>query len=157
MSRICGAVTRLNLIVGGAAFIAVAVGGTGLLAGCSDRSAKETGSTSRETRGVGSIEASTAAGPPWTAAKAVRHARRSTLAVAGRRVKIDPTTVVCWGVGRSERRGGRRVWRRFNCIAPTFRGAHAGPDVLFELRPTSAATWSILKARFSSYGPSATG
>jgi len=150
-------VTRSNLIVGGAAFIAVAVAGTGLLTGCSDRGAKETASTSRETRGVGSIEASTTAGPAWTAAKALRHARRSTLAVDGRRVKIDPITVVCWGVGRSERRGQKRVWRRFNCIAPTFRGAHAGPDVLFELRPTSDATSSILNARFSSYGPGATG
>jgi hypothetical protein len=80
-----------------------------------------------------------------------------TLAVDGRRVRIDPTTVVCWGLGPSERRGQRRVWSRFNCIAPTFRGAHAGPDVLFELRPMSAATSKILNARFSSYGPGATG
>jgi hypothetical protein len=64
---------------------------------------------------------------------------------------IDPATVVCWGVGTSERRGGVRAWRRFECIAPTFRGVRAGPDVLFVLQPTGKDTFARLNTRFSRY------
>jgi hypothetical protein len=67
-------------------------------------------------------------------------------------MKVDPTTVVCWGVGSSERHAMARLWRRFDCIAPTFRGPQAGPDILFVLEPTGPTTFRVLNARFSSYG-----
>jgi hypothetical protein len=91
-------------------------------------------------------------GPAWTAATAQRRIGGSTVNAAGRQVKIDPTTVVCWGTGRSERRASARVWSRFDCIAPTFRGAEAGPDLLFVLEPTGATTFRVRNTRFSSYG-----
>ena len=158
MPGICGAVTRSNFIVGRAAFIAVAVVGAALTTACGDRGDKQTASTAKEARTT-RVRTSTepSSGPAWTAAKAVRQARTLRLVVDGRRVRIDPTTVVCWGAGPSERRPHARVWRSFDCIAPTFHGAQAGPDVLFELRPTGDATSRILNARFSSYGPSPSG
>jgi len=87
----------------------------------------------------------------WPQAKAVEHARRARLAVGGRRPTIDPASVVCWGVGPADVHAGTRRWTRFRCIAPTFRGAAAGPDVLFVLRPTGARTFSIEDERLSSY------
>jgi hypothetical protein len=60
-------------------------------------------------------------------------------------------SVVCWGVGRGERQDETRVWRRFRCIAPTFHGAHAGPDILFVLQPTGRRTFAVLNQRLSSY------
>jgi hypothetical protein len=152
VSGTCGTVMQSKPSIGRAALIAVAVAGSALPTGCGDRSATETVPTSTEVRaGAGSPQAGPPTGPAWTAAKALRHARRLTPVVDGRRANVDPTTVVCWGVGPSTRRDNARVWRRFNCIAPTFRGARAGPDVLFTLAPTSEATLRILKARFSSY------
>jgi hypothetical protein len=156
--RICGAMTQPNLIVRRAALAVLAITGSVLTTACGDRHAKHAASTSTETRSDGTrTDVPTPSGPAWTAAKAVRQARRLRLIVDGRRTKIDPTTLVCWGVGRPQRRGHARVWHRFDCIAPTFRGAHAGPDALFELQPTGDSTSRILNARFSSYEPGATG
>jgi hypothetical protein len=90
--------------------------------------------------------------PAWTAATAKRRIGGSAVTVAGRHVTIDPTTVVCWGAGSPKQRGATRVWSRFDCIAPTFSGAHAGPDLLFVLEPTGGTTFRVRNARFSSYG-----
>jgi hypothetical protein len=158
VSRICGAMAQPNLIVRRAALAVLAIAGSVLTTACGDRHAKQAASTSTETRGGDTrTDVPTPSGPAWTAAKAIRQVRRLTLFVDGRRTKIDPTTVVCWGVGRPQRRGDARVWHRFDCIAPTFLGAHAGPDALFALQPTGDSTSRILNARFSSYEPSATG
>jgi hypothetical protein len=111
-----------------------------LLAGC--------GEDHRQGAARNSVERNAVA---WPEAMAVRQARRASLVVDGRQPKVDPASIVCWGVGHSEVRGDTRVWRRFHCIAPTFRGAEAGPDVLFVLRPTGRRTFSIIDERLSSY------
>ena len=154
VSGICGAVTRSNLIVGRGALIGVALVSAALTTACGDRDAKQTSPAARQTAQAPTERPS---GPAWTAAKAIREARTLALVVDGRRTRTDPTTIVCWGAGASERRGHGRVWRHFECIAPTFRGAQAVPDVLFELRPTGDTTSRILNARFSSYEPTASG
>jgi hypothetical protein len=87
----------------------------------------------------------------WTTAKAIREARRARLVVDGRRVRVDPAALVCWGAGSSVRRGATRLWRRFDCIAPTFHGAGAGPDLLFDLRPLGDLQFATVNARFSAY------
>jgi hypothetical protein len=151
-------VTRSKLIVGRAAFIAVAVVAAVLTTACGDRDAKRTAPTAKAmTDGAAPASTERPSGPAWTAAKAIREARTLNLVVERRRTRTDATTIVCWGAGPSERGAHGRVWRRFECIAPTFRGAQAGPDVLFELRPTGDTTSRILNARFSSYEPSASG
>jgi hypothetical protein len=135
-------VTRSNRTVrrDGWILFAVAVSGSLSLAGCGSQKAAGTAGPSAKTTSV-----------PWSEAKAVRYARRASLVVERRRPKIDPASVVCWGVGRSDRQGKTRVWRRFKCIAPTFRGAHAGPDILFVLQPTGRRTFAVLNERLSSY------
>jgi hypothetical protein len=120
--------------------LAVAVAGTTAVVGCGSHRAGGTAGISAERTAVA-----------WSEAKAVRHARGASLMIAGRRPEIDPASIVCWGVGRAERRGESRVWRRFRCIAPTFRGAQAGPDILFVLQPTGRQTFQLRNQRLSSY------
>jgi hypothetical protein len=149
-SVFCGAVAkRSNPTVGRAAFVvlAVVISAPGC-AGGSDEQAAPT-STARTTS---SSESTAGRGYGWTAATARRRVGGSSVAVGSRQMKVDPTTVVCWGVGRPERRGTARLWRRFDCLTSTFRGARAGPDILFTLEPTGPATFRVLNARFSSYG-----
>jgi hypothetical protein len=136
-------VTRSNLAVrcGGWIWLAVALTGSSLLVGCgSHHRAGGTAGISAERTAVA-----------WPEAKAVRRARSASLSVEGRRPKVDPASIVCWGMGRGDRRGETRVWRRFRCIAPTFRGAEAGPDILFVLKPTGRQTFAIRNQRLSSY------
>jgi hypothetical protein len=71
--------------------------------------------------------------------------------VEDRLITADSSTVVCWGVGHPSRKHTSRVWRRFSCIAPTFRGAVAGPDALFVLVPLDSKRFVIRQARFSRY------
>jgi hypothetical protein len=87
----------------------------------------------------------------WTVAEAKTRIGRATIVVEHRHVQVSGDTVVCWGVGRALRRGRAHVWRRFGCIAPTFRGPTAGPDAFFVLVPTGRRHFTILHARFSSY------
>jgi hypothetical protein len=138
---------RPNLIAGRAMLAAVAVVGPSLAAGCAGGHAAKPGSTSTA---AGSDRARSASA--WSAATAMRRVRTARVSVGGRAVKVDPTTLVCWGVGRSQRRGATRLWRRFDCIAPTFRGAAAGPDLLFSVQPTGRARFRIERPRLTSYG-----
>jgi hypothetical protein len=139
--RALALVTRSNRTVRRDGWILFAVAfSTSLLVGCGAQQAGGTAGTSAETTTVA-----------WSVAKAVRYARRASLVVEGRRRKIDPASVVCWGVGRGDGQGETQVWRRFRCIAPTFRGAHAGPDILFVLEPTGRRTFAVLNQRLSSY------
>jgi hypothetical protein len=144
MSAFCGAVaTRSNFPLGRAALAALFAVTSPLAAGCAGGDAgRHAASTSGATR----------AEFAWTASKAVHRVGGGTVTVAGRRAKVDSSAVVCWGVGTPVRRRPARLWQRFDCIAPTFRGAEAGPDILLTLEPTGPTTLRIVKARFSSYG-----
>jgi hypothetical protein len=136
-------VTRSHLATGRAASLVVGVACALVSAGCSGQGGEQAAATSTP---------QTAPGAAWTAAAATGRVGGSTVVAGARRTKIDPTTVVCWGVGTPQHRGSTQVWHRFDCIAPTFRGAQAGPDLLFVLEPTGPRTFRILDARFSSYG-----
>jgi hypothetical protein len=140
VERAVALVTRPNRTVLRDGCIVLAVAGSLSLVGCGSDRAGGTAGTSAQTTAVA-----------WPEAKAVRYARRASLVVDGQRQKIDASTVVCWGVGRGDGHDERRVWRRFRCIAPTFRGAQAGPDVLFVLQPTGRRTFTVLNQRLSSY------
>ena len=150
MSVFCGAVAkRSNPTVGRAAFVVLAVVISALAAGCGSDERAAPPSTRVTTS---SSESNPDKGYGWTAATARRRVGGSSVAVGNRQMKVDPTTVVCWGAGSPERRGTARLWRRFDCLTSTFRGAQAGPDILFTLEPTGPTTFRVLNARFSSYG-----
>jgi len=154
MSVFCGAVvTRSNRTLGRVALAAV-VGLTLTLAtGCSGGGEKHSVSTSvtGSQAGLGSTPQSAAAFA-WTAQTATRRIGGATISVAGQRQRVDPAAAVCWGIGSPARRRPARLWRRFDCVAPTFHGGRAGPDILLALEPTGPTSFRILNARFSSYG-----
>jgi hypothetical protein len=145
---ICGVVLmRPNITAGRVALAAVAVVGPTLTAGCAGQHAARPGSTSaaaEDNRGRSA--------PAWSTATAIRRVGRVGVDVGRRAARLDPTTIVCWGVGAHERRGSTRLWRRFHCIAPTFHGAAAGPDLVFTLLPTGRTTFRVENPRFTSYG-----
>ncbi len=118
-----------------------------LTPGCADESAKRSSSTSTSA----STERQTDTSYAWSAATAMRRVGKAGVTLHGRPAKVDPSTLVCWGVGRSERRRSLRVWHRFDCIAPTFHGAGAGPDLLFTVEPTGATTYKVANPRLTSY------
>jgi hypothetical protein len=136
---------RSNLIAGPAALAAVAVIGSS--AGCAGGHHAQSGSASTAAESV-----QTKSAPAWSSATAMRRISGATVSVRGRTVRVDPGTLVCWGVGAHGRHGAIGVWRRFHCIAPTFHGAAAGPDLLFTVVSTGPATYRIEKPRFTSYG-----
>ena len=90
-------------------------------------------------------------GPAWTEVKARRRVAGSVIHVNGRRFAIDGATVACWGAGPAGIRAAVRVWARFDCVAPTFVGAAAGPDLLFVLVPTGRTSFDVRDARLSQY------
>jgi hypothetical protein len=90
-------------------------------------------------------------GPLWTEAQVRRQVSGATIVAAGKRVRIDPTSFACWGDGAARVRRGVRRWRWFTCLAPTFRGAEAGPDVRFVVVPRSTTGFDVLSARLVSY------
>jgi hypothetical protein len=137
-------VTRSKLAArcGGWIWLVVALTASSTLVGCGSH---------QRAGGTAGISAERTGGVAWPEAKAVRRARTASLTVDGRRPKVDPASIVCWGLGRGDRRGETPVWRRFRCIAPTFRGAEAGPDILFVLQPTGRQTFAIRNQRLSSY------
>jgi hypothetical protein len=108
-------------------------------------------SRSEATRPNPPIPRPPAAAPAWTAATARRLVGKSTITVAGRPVAIDASALVCWRIRRPRARRGAVSGPRFKCIAPTFRGAAAGPDILVVVQPTSRTTFAVLDARFSRY------
>jgi hypothetical protein len=142
---------RSNPTVGRAAFVVLAVAISALAAGCAGGSDEAAAPTSTATT-TSSSEPNVGRGYGWTPAKARRRVGGSWIAVGRTPAKVDPTTVVCWGAGSPERRGTARLWHRFDCLTSTFRGAQAGPDILFTLEPTGPRTFRVLNARFSSYG-----
>jgi hypothetical protein len=151
-SAFCGAVAkRSNPTVGRAAFVVLAVAIFILAAGCAGGSEEVAAPTSTATT-TSTSESSVGGDYGWTAATARRRVGGSSVTVGDRPMKVDPTTVVCWGAGSPERRGTARLWHRFDCLTSTFRGAQAGPDILFTLEPTGPTTFRVLNARFSSYG-----
>jgi hypothetical protein len=138
---------RANLIAGRAALAAVAVFAPTVATSCAGGHRATPGSSSTAAQDDQARPASA-----WSAATAMRRVGRATVKVGGRSARVDPSTLVCWGVGAPERAGSKRAWRRFDCIAPTFRGAAAGPDLLFSVEPTGRAAYRIENARFASYG-----
>jgi hypothetical protein len=148
----------------------IAIGALALGSGCGDGGAEQPqGSSTRlatptrqaalsvRRRGLGLPPTSRgssahAAGPrDWTVAKARRRLAGTKIRVEGRKIRVVGSTLVCWGAGRPLRTRGTPRWRRFNCIAPTFRGAAAGPDALFVLRPLGRRRFDISGAHFSRY------
>ncbi len=83
-----------------------------------------------------------AATPPapravMTRKAALRRLRGRQIAVGGRRVALDPSTLTCVGVGPARHRGGTPAWSRFRCVQPTFPpGVTVGPDVVFVAEPS---------------------
>jgi hypothetical protein len=72
-------------------------------------------------------------GPARTHDDVVRAITGRRIRVAGKTVRIDAATVACGGIGPPAAHvGGRAVWRRFDCVQPTFPpGSVAGPDLRF--------------------------
>lgn len=96
----------------------------------------------------------TAAGPvaAWPQARLLRRLAGEVIAVEGRRVRIDRATITCQGDGPGSRHGRELAWQSFRCIQPTFGGkGTAGPDAVFQVRPTGPRTFRIVGARFTRY------
>src|SRR5919199_1496212 len=72
----------------------------------------------------------------WSLAQALAEAGGRRIVVDGRGGLIYRATLVCWGAGRPSLRRGVRVWTRFSCLSPTFRGSAVGRDLAFVLLPT---------------------
>jgi hypothetical protein len=100
---------------------------------------------------TGPLRRGSGAASGWTVAQALRHVGGARIHVGGGTVTVRRSTLTCWGAGRPWKKGQKRVWRRFACIAPTFRGAAAGPDALLVIVPRGRKRFSILSARFSRY------
>lgn len=75
------------------------------------------------------------------------------IAVEGRVVRLDRTTLVCGGVGRpAGRRHAAPAWTRFRCVQPTFPpGAVAGPDAILFVEPRAGRRLVLTGARFADY------
>jgi hypothetical protein len=89
----------------------------------------------------------------WTHDTVLRRLAGQRIVVGGRTVRVDPSTVVCGGVGPpATTRRGRAAWTRFRCLQPTFPpGRVAGPDAVFILRPTGPRTFQVTGARLTHY------
>jgi hypothetical protein len=89
----------------------------------------------------------------WTHDTLLRRIAGRRIAVGGRKVRVDPGTVVCGGVGPpAAKRNGRPAWTRFRCLQPTFpSGSVVGPDAVFVVQPTGARTFAITSARLTRY------
>jgi hypothetical protein len=93
-----------------------------------------------------------AAAVAWTDAAVLQRLAGQRIRVGGRAVQIDPSTVTCVGEGTATTRDGRPAWTGFRCVQPTFPpGAVAGPDAIFEVRPTGERTFAVVDARLSHY------
>jgi hypothetical protein len=89
---------------------------------------------------------------PWTEVTVLRRIAGERIRAGGRIVQIDPSTVTCVGEGTATTRAGRPAWTAFRCVQPTFpSGAVAGPDAIFEVRPTGERTFAVVGARLSHY------
>jgi hypothetical protein len=91
--------------------------------------------------------------PAWTHATVLRRLTGRRVRVAGRRLRIDRSTLTCGGVGGPTARvDGEAAWTRFRCVQPTFPpGELVGPDAIFFLEPRGPRTFAVTGGRFSRY------
>lgn len=89
----------------------------------------------------------------WTHDDVMRRIAGRRIAVGDRKVRVDPGTVVCGGVGApAAGHDGRPAWSRFRCLQPTFPpGSVAGPDAVFFVEPTGPRTYTVTGARLTRY------
>jgi hypothetical protein len=126
--------------------------------GCGGGQAPQRGTPApRHARGTPDAQPSTVTPAPpraaWTRDTVLRRIAGRRISASGRKVRIDPGTVVCGGVGApATRRRGRPAWARFRCLQPTFPpGSVAGPDAVFVVEPTGPRTYTITGARLTHY------
>ncbi len=91
--------------------------------------------------------------PAWTHATVLRRLTGRRVRVAGRRLRIDRSTLTCGGVGAPTARvGGEDAWTRFRCVQPTFpAGELVGPDAIFVVEARGRRTFAVTRGRLSRY------
>jgi hypothetical protein len=90
--------------------------------------------------------------PRLTHAAVLRRLRGRRVRVGHRRVRLDPATLTCVGVGTRGGTGRAHTWTRFRCVQPTFPpGATVGPDVIFFVEPGRHGTLKIGQSRLTRY------
>jgi hypothetical protein len=89
----------------------------------------------------------------WTHDTVLRRIAGQRIVVGGRTVAVDPSTVVCGGLGApAATRRGRAAWARFRCVQPTFPpGSVVGPDAIFFVQPTGPRDFKVTGARLTRY------
>jgi len=96
--------------------------------------------------GIGSPPAAHAASRLWSYDDLMHRLRTATITVGRAKVAVDPSLVVCNGVGRPTVMRGVRRWRRFTCTQTIFR-AGTMRDVTFGLRTIDGRRFTVLYAR----------
>jgi hypothetical protein len=99
--------------------------------------------------GLGAAHRADATASQWSYDDLMRRLPGTTVAIEGVRYAIDPSLVVCSGVGRPTVVRGVRRWQRFTCTQTIFR-SRTLRDITFGVRALDGRRFVIPYAR---YGP----
>jgi hypothetical protein len=86
--------------------------------------------------------------PYWSIRKLLHRIDGARIHVGTRTVRVDKDTALCAGVGRSIRRNGFRMWRRFICTYTTFTRGGVGRDLEFRVRVLGVRRYAISEAHW---------
>jgi hypothetical protein len=92
--------------------------------------------------------AAEAATPYWSVAKVLRRIDGARIVMPHRRVRIVSDSTLCSGEGRSVRRDGVRLWRRFACTYTTFTRRGIDRDLDFRILVRTSTRFVIVQAHW---------
>ena len=119
--------------------------------GAARTAATAEGATAVATGGVATPAPAPRARGARTRRTVLRRLAHRTVRVGHRRVRLDPSTLTCTGLGRPGWIDGAHAWTHFRCVQPTFPpGAVVGPDAIFVVSGAGSRL-VVSQARFTTY------